>query len=89
VEDFGHRLDARDESSRHIELVPALVSAGHEDQILIGSDTGWFDPGNASFVIEPCDQMVMSFLPDGRAARFSKGLTCDRTHPNPGNACSR
>ena len=82
-------LDGHNENSRHIELIQTLVDAGYEDQILIGSDTGWFDPGNPDFVIEPYDQIMNSFLPDARAAGFSEELIGKLMHDNPWNAYSR
>lgn len=82
-------LDGHNENSRHIELIQTLVAAGYEDQILIGSDTGWFDPGNPAFVIEPYDQIWNSFLPEARAAGFSEELIHKLLHTNPWNAYSR
>jgi phosphotriesterase-related protein len=82
-------LDGTNPNSRHIEVIQTLVDAGYEDQILIGSDTGWFDPANPAFVIEPYDQIVNSFLPDARAAGFSEDLIYKLMHTNPWNAYSR
>jgi len=82
-------LGGTNPNSRHIELIQTLVDAGYENQILIGSDTGWFDPGNPDFVIEPYDQIVTSFLPDARAAGFSERLIYKLMHTNPWNAYSR
>ena len=82
-------LDGHNENSRHFELIQTLVDAGYEDQILIGSDTGWFDPGNPDFVIEPYDQIMNSFLPEARIAGFSEQLIYKLLHTNPWNAYSR
>ncbi len=79
-------LDGHNENSRHIELIQTLVDAGYQNQILIGTDTGWFDPGNPDFVIEPYDQIVNSFLPE---AGFSLQLVYKLMHTNPWNAYSR
>ena len=79
-------LTGHNENSRHIELIQALVDAGYEDQILIGTDTGWYDPGNPAFVIEPYDQIVTSFLPE---AGFSPRLVYKLMHSNPWHAYSR
>ena len=82
-------LDGHNENSRHIELIETLVAAGYENQILIGSDTGWFDPANPALVIEPYNQIMTSFLPDARAAGFSEDLIYKLMHTNPWNAYSR
>ena len=66
-----------------------MIDAGYEDQIIIGSDTGWFDPGNPGFLIEPYDQIMMSFLPDLRDAGFSEDLITKLLHDNPWAAYSR
>jgi len=87
-------LGGTNPNSRHIEVIQTLVDAGYENQILIGSDTGWFDPGcldpgNPDFVIEPYDQIWDSFLPDARAAGFSERLICKLLPTDPWNAYSR
>jgi phosphotriesterase-related protein len=74
---------------RHFALLDALVNAGYEDQLLIGSDTGWFDPGNPDFLIEPYDQIMTSFVPFLRDQGYSEGLIGKFLHDNPWEAYSR
>jgi phosphotriesterase-related protein len=76
-------------NARHLELLQTLVDAGYEDQIIIGSDTGWFDPGNPDFVIEPFNQIMDSFLDTMRDAGFSNELVRKLLHDNPWEAYSR
>ncbi len=83
-------LEGHNENSRHLELIQTLVDAGYEDQIIIGSDTGWYDPGfPEGFVVEPYDQIMSLFVPDMRAAGFSEELIGKLLHDNPWNAYSR
>ena len=77
-------------NARHIALIEELVDAGYEDHILIGSDTGWYDPGfPEGFVVEPYDQIATSFVPDAKAAGFSDELLHKLLHDNPWSAYSR
>lgn len=82
-------LGGTNPNQRHIDLIQTLVDAGYQSQILIGSDTGWFDPANPAFVVEGYDQIWNSFLPDARAAGFSERLIYKLLHTNPWNAYSR
>jgi phosphotriesterase-related protein len=82
-------LDGNNPHTRHMGVIQALVSAGYEDQILIGSDTGWFDPGDRTRPIEPYSQIVNLFLPEARAAGFSEELIYKLMHTNPWQAYSR
>ena len=76
-------------NERHFELLDALVDAGYEDQLMIGSDTGWFDPGNPDFLIEPFDQIMTSFVPFLRDQGYSEELIQKFLHDNPWEAYSR
>ena len=76
-------------NARHFALLDALVAAGYEDQLLIGSDTGWFDPGNPAFLIEPYDMILMDFVPYLRDQGYSEGLISKFLHDNPWEAYSR
>jgi len=77
-------------NARHIALLQQMVDAGYENQLLIGSDTGWYDPGfPEGFVVEPYNQIVESFLPDLKAAGFSDELIDKFMHDNPWDAYSR
>jgi phosphotriesterase-related protein len=84
--------------------IQQLVDAGYEDQIIIGSDTGWFDPGHPpGFEIEEVDGVWTSvgdlaqdyrsvpeeFVPAMEAAGFSEELIDKLMHGNPWNAFSR
>jgi phosphotriesterase-related protein len=88
----------------NIDWINQLVAAGYEDQIIIGSDTGWFDPGHpAGFEIEEIDGVWTSvgdlaqdyrsipeeFVPAMEAAGFSAELIGKLLHGNPWNAFSR
>ncbi|MGM0432748.1 MAG: phosphotriesterase family protein [Spirochaetota bacterium] len=83
-------LGGNNSNARHLELLQTLVDAGYEDQLIIGSDTGWYDPGfPEGFVVEPFDQIMNSFLPDMREAGFSERLIDKLMHDNPWDAYSR
>lgn len=83
-------LDGNNTNERHLALLQQLIDAGYEDQIIIGSDTGWYDPGfPEGFVVEPYDQIMTSFVPAMEAAGFSDELIDKFLHDNPWNAYSR
>jgi phosphotriesterase-related protein len=82
-------LGGSNPNAMHIALIEEFIDAGYEDQILIGSDTGWFDPGNPDFLIEPYDQIMTSVIPDMIDAGFSDELIQKFLHDNPWNAYSR
>ena len=84
--------------------IQQLVDAGYEDQIIIGADTGWFDPGHPpGFEIEEVDGVWTSvgdlaqdyrsvpeeFVPVMQEAGFSEELIAKLMHGNPWNAFSR
>lgn len=84
--------------------IQQLVDAGYEDQIIIGSDTGWFDPGHPpGFEIEEVDGVWTSvgnlaqdyssvpeeFVPFMQEAGVSEELIGKLMHENPWNAFSR
>ena len=88
----------------NIDWISKFVDAGYEDQIIIGADTGWFDPGQpAGFEIEQVDGVWTSvgdlaqdynsvpeeFVPAMRDAGFSEELITKLMHGNPWNAFSR
>jgi phosphotriesterase-related protein len=88
----------------NIEWIRRLVEAGHEDRILIGSDTGWFDPGHpAGYEIALVDGVWTSvgelaqdyraipadFVPAMRASGFPEELIGRLMHANPWAAFSR
>lgn len=88
----------------NIDWISQFVEAGYEDQIIIGSDTGWFDPGQpAGFEIEQVDGVWTSvgelaqdyrsvpeeFVPAMREAGFSDELITKLMHDNPWSAFSR
>lgn len=83
-------LDGENPDERQIEWLNALIDAGHEDRLIIGTDTGWYDPGfPEGFVVEPYDQIVESFVPSMEAAGYSAELINKLMHENPWNAYSR
>lgn len=88
----------------NIGWIDQLVEAGFEDQIIIGADTGWFDPGfPPGFEVEEVDgRMTMvgelaqdyrsvpeEFVPAMEAAGYSEELITKLMHGNPWNAFSR
>ena len=88
----------------NIDWISQFVDAGYEDQIIIGADTGWFDPGQpAGFEIEQVDGVWTSvgdlaqdydsvsaeFVPAMQEAGFSEELIAKLMHGNPWNAFSR
>ena len=87
-----------------IDWIERLAEAGFEDRIIIGSDTGWFDPGQpAGFELEQVDgvwtmagtyagdysQIPAEFVPAMQEAGFSEELVAKLMHDNPWNAYSR
>jgi phosphotriesterase-related protein len=88
----------------NIGWIQQLVDAGYEDQIIIGADTGWFDPGfPEGFEIEQVDgrwtpvgtlmqdyrSIPEEFVPAMEAAGFPASLVEKLMHGNPWNAFSR
>jgi len=88
----------------NIGWINTLVDAGFEDQIIIGADTGWFDPGHPpGFEIEEVDGVWTSvgdlaqdyrsvpeeFVPAMEAAGYSAELIAKLMHGNPWAAFSR
>ncbi len=88
----------------NIDWISQFVDAGYEDQIIIGADTGWFDPGHpAGFEIEEVDGVWTSvgdlaqdyrsvpeeFVPAMREAGFAEELITKLMQGNPWNAFSR
>ena len=84
--------------------IQQLVDAGFEDQIIIGSDTGWFDPGfPEGFEIEEVDgtwtmvgtlaqdyrSIPEEFVPYMQENGVSEELIAKLMHENPWNAYSR
>ena len=100
----GYWTDFYGGYDQNIDWISQFVDAGYEDQIIIGSDTGWFDPGQpAGFEIEQVDGVWTSvgelaqdyrsvpeeFVPAMREAGFSEELIGKLMHDNPWNAFSR
>lgn len=87
-----------------IDWITRLADAGFEDRIIIGSDTGWFDPGQpAGFELEEVDgvltmvgtyagdysQIPAEFVPAMQEAGFSEELVTKLMQDNPWAAYSR
>lgn len=87
-----------------IDWITRLADAGYEDKIIIGSDTGWFDPGQpGGFELEQVDgvwtmvgtyagdyrQIPAEFVPAMREAGFSDELVTKLMQDNPWSAYSR
>jgi phosphotriesterase-related protein len=88
----------------NIAWIRRLVDAGHEDRIIIGSDTGWYDPGfPPGYEVEQVHgrwTMVgaqaqdyrfipAEFVPAMEAAGLSSDLVRKLMHENPWSAFSR
>jgi phosphotriesterase-related protein len=88
----------------NIEWIQMLVDAGYEDQVVIGADTGWFDPGfPEGFEIEQIDgrwtpvgtlmqdyrSIPAEFVPAMEAAGLPATLIRKLMHDNPWHAFTR
>jgi predicted metal-dependent phosphotriesterase family hydrolase len=88
----------------NIGWIQRFVDAGYGDRIIIGADTGWFDPAQlAGWEIEQIDGVWTStgdlaqdfrsipeeFVPAMRDAGFSEELIAKLMHDNPWGAYSR
>ena len=88
----------------NIDRIQQFVDAGYGDRIIIGSDTGWFDPGQpGGFELEQVDgvwtmvgtyagdysQIPAGFVPAMQEAGFSDELITQLMHDNPWSAYSR
>jgi phosphotriesterase-related protein len=106
IDGIGSRYWGPDYGGYDVSLVwiQQLVDAGYEDQIIIGADTGWFDPGHPpGFEIEEIDGVWTSvgdlaqdyrsvpeeFVPYMRENGVSEELIAKLMHGNPWNAFSR
>lgn len=100
----GYWGDALGGTEPNLAWIDALVEAGFEDRIIIGADTGWFDPGQPpGFEIEEVDGVWTSvgdlaqdyrsvpedFVPAMRAAGYSEELVGKLMRGNPWAAFSR
>lgn len=87
----------------NIDRIQQFVDAGYGDHIIIGSDTGWFDPGQpGGFELEQVDgvwtmvgtyagdySQVPEFVTAMQEAGFSDELVNQLMHENPWSAYSR
>jgi phosphotriesterase-related protein len=88
----------------NIAWIRQLVDAGHQDQIIIGADTGWYDPGfppgfeialvngrwtPVGTLMQDYRSIPAEFVPAMRAAGFSEKLVKRLMHDNPWRAFSR
>lgn len=88
----------------NIARISEFVDAGYGDRILIGADTGWFDPGEPpGFELEQVDgvwtmvgtyagdfhHIPGEFVPAMREAGYSEELITQLMHDNPWKAYSR
>lgn len=89
----------------NIAWIKQLVAAGFQDRIIIGADTGWYDPGfppgfeialgadgkwhPAGNLMQDYRSVPAEFVPAMRAAGFSERLIKALMHTNPWNAYSR
>jgi phosphotriesterase-related protein len=83
-------LNGDNNDSRQLALIKDLVTNGYEDQIIIGQDCGWYDPGfPAGFEIQGYDHIARVFVPLMESSGFSHQLIRKLLHDNPWNAYSR
>jgi phosphotriesterase-related protein len=88
----------------NIDRIQQFVDAGYGDRLIIGSDTGWFDPGQpAGFELEEVDGVLTmvgdyagdysmvpgAFVPAMREAGLSEELITKLMQDNPWSAYSR
>ena len=89
----------------NISWIRQLVDAGHARRIIIGADTGWYDPGfppgfeivlgddgrwhPAGTLMQDYRSIPAEFVPAMRAAGFSERLIRTLMHSNPWRAYSR
>ena len=88
----------------NIARIQQFVDAGYEDKLIIGSDTGWYDPGEpAGFELEEVDGVLTmvgdyagdfsmvpgEFVPAMREAGFAEELITKLMQDNPWSAYSR
>jgi phosphotriesterase-related protein len=100
----GYWTDAYGGHDLNIDWISTLADAGYEDRIIIGADTGWFDPGHPpGFEIEQVDGVWTSvgelaqdyrsvpeeFVPAMREAGFSEERITKLMQGNPWDAFSR
>jgi phosphotriesterase-related protein len=100
----GYWTDAYGGYDLNIGWIQTLADAGYEDKIIIGADTGWFDPGHPpGFEIEQVDGVWTSvgdlaqdyrsvpeeFVPAMREAGFDEELITKLMQGNPWGAFSR
>jgi phosphotriesterase-related protein len=83
-------LSGDNNDARQLELIQLLVDEGYEDQIIIGQDSGWYDPGfPEGFVIQGYNHIAEVFIPLMEAEGFSPELIQKLMHDNPWSAYSR
>jgi phosphotriesterase-related protein len=83
-------LEGDNNDARQLALIQQLVDAGYEDQIIIGQDSGWYDPGfPEGFEIQGYDHLARVFVPLMEDEGFSPELIQKLLHDNPWNAYSR
>ena len=89
----------------NIAWIKQLVAAGFQNRIIIGADTGWYDPGfppgfeialgadgkwhPAGNLMQDYRSVPAEFVPAMRAAGFPERLIKTLMHTNPWNAYSR
>ena len=76
----------------NIGWIRQLVTAGFQNQIIIGADTGWYDPGYPGGIwdyMQDYRSVPGEFVPAMRAAGLSDGLIKKLMQDNPFDAYSR
>jgi phosphotriesterase-related protein len=79
-----------DGDAEYLRRIEAMVAAGHEDQILLSMDRGWYSPAEpGGGTPQPFTLLAEVFLPKLRAAGFSEAMIEKFTVTNPFNAFAR
>jgi phosphotriesterase-related protein len=76
--------------AEYIRRIQSMVEAGHEDQVLLSMDRGWYTPAEpGGGTPQPFTMLAEVFLPKLRAAGFSEAMIEKFTAANPFNAFAR
>jgi phosphotriesterase-related protein len=93
---WGAWLDGDNDDETQLALLQEMIAAGYEDQIIIGQDSGWFDPqyGESGelegvFEIQGFNHIAEVFVDKMKADGISDEVIHKLLHSNPWNAYSR
>lgn len=93
---WGPWLDGDNDDETQLAWLQDMIDAGFEDQLLIGQDSGWFDPQYGetgelpgTFDIQGFNHIAEVFVPKMKEAGFRKKQIRKLLRDNPWNAYSR